>query len=257
MMKRLFAAFAISCALAVTISAQITVPNTLVTGTVIKAGDLNLNFSTIANHALDRLTGGNLSGNVTADPGITIDGIDVGATVCVACAPTFKDLTLASPATGLTVAGNVIVNAVGKIPAITSTYFSTLDGTALTGVAQLGTANTFTARNDFLTYTETKVTMGGVVINLATGTHFTYINTAAPTFTVSNPPASGKAGSFTLVHTAAPGAAAPVWTSLGTVRWAGGTPPTVTLANGKTDILTFITYDGGSTWFGLVVGQNF
>ena len=40
-------------------------------------------------------------------------------------------------------------------------------------------------------------------------------------------------------------------------KWSGGTPPTVTSGAGKTDIYTFITYDGGTTLFGNVVGQNF
>lgn len=115
-------------------SAQITVPNTLVAGATITSAGLNTNFSTIGNHALDRLAGGNIAGNVTADPGITIDGIDIGATVCVTCAPTFKDLILTSPATGLTVAGNVIVNSTGKIPAISSTYFTSLSGANLTSL---------------------------------------------------------------------------------------------------------------------------
>jgi hypothetical protein len=37
-----------------------------------------------------------------------------------------------------------LVNDDGKIPAISSTYFATLDGTNLTGVVHLHTANTIT-----------------------------------------------------------------------------------------------------------------
>lgn len=131
-MKTFLLTSLLSLGLVLSASAQITVPNTLVAGATITSAGLNTNFSTIGNHALDRLAGGNIAGNVTADAGITIDGIDIGATVCVTCAPTFKDLTLASPATGLTVAGNVIVNSTGKIPAISSTYFTSLSGANLT-----------------------------------------------------------------------------------------------------------------------------
>lgn len=43
--------------------------------------------------------------------------------------------------------GNVgIVDATGKIPAISSTYFASLSGTNLTGVALLASANTFTGQ---------------------------------------------------------------------------------------------------------------
>lgn len=35
------------------------------------------------------------------------------------------------------------------------------------------------------------------------------------------------------------------------------TAPTLTVTSGKRDILTFVTNDGGTTWFGFVGGQNF
>ena len=40
------------------------------------------------------------------------------------------------------------------------------------------------------------------------------------------------------------------------VKWPAGTPPTAP-ADGETDILTFFTQDGGSTYYGRVVGDNF
>lgn len=124
-------------ALGVPAIAQVTIPNTLVAGTTIRAGDLNTNFSTLGNHALDRLVGGTISANIAVDPGVTIDGIDLSVAVCATCTATFKDLVLASPATGVTVAGVVIINSTGKIPALTSTYFTSLafDAANLTGTA--------------------------------------------------------------------------------------------------------------------------
>lgn len=147
-MKKLFAAVAATLLLAGPARAQVTIPNTLVAGATIRAADLNTNFSSLGSAALNR-TGGTLTGNITASGGVTIDGIDIGATVCTTCTLTVKDLVLSSPATGLTVAGNVIVNSSGKIPALTSTYFTSLsfaasnltgalpaiDGSALTGVS--------------------------------------------------------------------------------------------------------------------------
>lgn len=136
-MKRILSGLALVLVMATGASAQIAVPNTLAAGTTISAAPLNTNFSTIANSSLNRLSGGTISGNVTMDPGITIDGIDIGATVCPTCTLTIKDLVLATPATGITVNGNVIINATGKIPAITSTYFTALafDAANLTGTA--------------------------------------------------------------------------------------------------------------------------
>jgi hypothetical protein len=41
------------------------------------------------------------------------------------------------------------------------------------------------------------------------------------------------------------------------VKWAGGTAPTLTSTNTKVDIFTFVTWDAGTTWYGFVSGQNF
>lgn len=38
------------------------------------------------------------------------------------------------------------------------------------------------------------------------------------------------------------------------MKWAGGTAPTLT-ASGR-DALGFYTYDGGTTWTGLVLGKD-
>jgi len=42
-----------------------------------------------------------------------------------------------------------IVTATGKIQAINSTYFASLDGSALTGIPRPDTVNTWTEKNDF------------------------------------------------------------------------------------------------------------
>src|SRR5581483_9783823 len=94
-MRKLLAMVAtLTVLLGVVSRAQVAVPNTLTAGSTIRAGDLNTNFSTLGNHALDRLSGGNISGNITVDPGITIDGVDIGATLCSSCSPVFAALTV-------------------------------------------------------------------------------------------------------------------------------------------------------------------
>jgi hypothetical protein len=40
------------------------------------------------------------------------------------------------------------------------------------------------------------------------------------------------------------------------VKWPGGTAPTVTTANTKRDIYQFVTYDGGTNIYAIIVGQN-
>jgi len=54
----------------------------------------------------------------------------------------------------------------------------------------------------------------------------------------------GGAGSYTFAWPAA-------------VKWAGGTTPTVTATLARTDIFVLQTIDGGTSWAGSTVGQNF
>ena len=77
------------------------------------------------------------------------------------------------------------------------------------------------------------------------------VDTSANTFTFSNPPASGKAGSFTLILTNG-GSQTVNWPA--SVDWAGGTAPTLTSSG--VDCLTFTTVDGGVIWYGFAAGLD-
>lgn len=77
------------------------------------------------------------------------------------------------------------------------------------------------------------------------------VDTGATTFTFSNPPASGKAGSFTLFLTNG-GSQTVNWPA--SVDWAGGSAPSLTASG--VDVLTFMTVDGGTTWYGFPAGLD-
>lgn len=81
-------------------------------------------------------------------------------------------------------------------------------------------------------------------INVATATCFTKTITAATTFTISGVPAS-KSACFTLVLTNG-GSKTITWPS--SVKWANDEVPKLTSSG--VDILTFLTVDGGTTWYG-------
>lgn len=83
--------------------------------------------------------------------------------------------------------------------------------------------------------------------NVVTGT----VDTSTTTFTFSNPPSSGTAGSFTLILTNG-GSQTVNWPA--SVDWAAGTAPTLTTSG--VDILTFVTVNGGTTWYGFMAGQD-
>jgi len=81
-------------------------------------------------------------------------------------------------------------------------------------------------------------------------------------FTITNPP--GEVSSFTIkiTQTAAFGVGINTFTTGDgppiTVNWpGGGVIPIVTPTAGRSDIYSYKTFDGGSSWYGVVVGQNF
>ena len=125
------------------------------------------------------------------------------------------------------------------------------------------------SRVEFLDYFERYVDLGDftskgntIPIDLSTGQVFRVrlTVTGASGLTVSNVPDNGNANAvgFTLLFVGDGTARVMTWNIGGTaVTWAGGTAPTYTSTNNKTDVFSFLTRDGGTTWFGFVGGQNF
>src|SRR3990167_1133510 len=84
--------------------------------------------------------------------------------------------------------------------------------------------------------------------NVVSGT----VDTSTTTFTFSNPSATGKACSFTLILTNG-GSQTVNWPA--SVTWPGGTAPTLTTSG--VDVLTFVTVNSGTAWRGMVAGLAF
>jgi hypothetical protein len=108
-------------------------------------------------------------------------------------------------------------------------------------------------------YSETAVvanTGATYTIDLENGNVFNLTLTDNCTYTFSNPPASGSAGAFTLIQNQdGTGSRTVTWPA--SVEWAGGSAPTITSTLSSTDVFTFITTDGGTTWYGFTGGQDF
>jgi hypothetical protein len=79
---------------------------------------------------------------------------------------------------------------------------------------------------------------------------FTFADDLTVSFT--NPPASGKAGTLTMIITNG-GANATTWHS--SVKWPGDNAPALTSSG--VDIISFTTIDAGTTYYGFVGGINF
>jgi hypothetical protein len=80
------------------------------------------------------------------------------------------------------------------------------------------------------------------------------LNANITTLTLSNPPASGTAGSLTLNLTADGTARTVTWGA--SVKWANAVAPTLTSTNGKVDVFVLYTLTGGTTWYAFTAGQN-
>ena len=91
-------------------------------------------------------------------------------------------------------------------------------------------------------------------LDLEDGNVFTATMDSSCTFTFSNPPATGSAGTITLILTQGSGGQTATWPA--SVDWAGAVAPTLSSGSADVDILTFLTVDGGIIWHGFVGGLN-
>jgi len=119
---------------------------------------------------------------------------------------------------------------------------------AETRSASINMADQIVQRPVFKDYAETKVAMAANAVDLSLGNVQTKTISGAQTLTFSNPPASGSAGSFTLILTNG-GSATVTWPT--SVDWPAATAPTLTAAG--VDVLVFTTIDGGTIWYGMAV----
>lgn len=96
----------------------------------------------------------------------------------------------------------------------------------------------------------------GKTIELASGNVASATLTGNVTFSAFNGATAGAACSFGLYLTQdGTGSRTVTWPT--SVKWAGGTPPTLSTGAADIDILVFETINGGTTWFGSLVGTNF
>jgi hypothetical protein len=125
----------------------------------------------------------------------------------------------------------------------------TFDGASLSVNGNV-TATTYIAATIFReTYLDLG-TGGSVTLNLAASNNFRSQFSGTSTITFSNPPTTNAFGfTFTMVNA---GAYSITWP--GSIDWVNGSAPILTSIG--TDVLSFFTFDGGTTYYGFVVGKN-
>ena len=82
------------------------------------------------------------------------------------------------------------------------------------------------------------------------------LDTATTPITFINPADTASGCSITVfVRQDASGSRNITWP--GAIRWAGATAPTLTTTASRVDIITFVTMDAGTKWYGFVAAQDF
>lgn len=119
----------------------------------------------------------------------------------------------------------------------------------------LGTLDEGTFKNYKEVYSSPTITTGQLTLNLNNGNVFNVnLNANITIMTISNVPSNSFAANFSLIFTADGTARGVAWAP--SIKWPSGTAPTLTSTNGKRDVFSFVTLDGGTNWYGFVGGQN-
>lgn len=130
--------------------------------------------------------------------------------------------------------------------------------TGVLSAAAINMADNVVQRPELKDYAETTVSdnsSSSYTIDLENGNVYEVTLTDNCTFTFSNPPATGKGGSFTLIlKQDGTGGRTVTWPAA--AKWAGGTAPSLTAAASAVDILTFMTTDAGTSWYGFLSGAD-
>lgn len=165
--------------------------------------------------------------------------------------------------------GNIVAGGTSGIKI--SGLLDVASGLSAAGATFNGTVNlqdNTLSRVEFLDYFERFIDLGDftnkggqIPIDLSTAQVFRTKLTANCTgLDVTNTPdnANANAVGFSLLFVGDGTARTMTWNIGSTAAsWAGGTAPTYTSTLNKIDVFSFLSRDGGSTWFGFVGGQNF
>ena len=215
------------------------------------AGAVAVGDGTTINFTAAGLAGQVLTSNGAAVPTWTDNGSGTVTSASVVSANGFAGTVATStttPAITLTtsITGVLKGNGTAMSAAVAGTDYVTPTGTE--------TLTNKTLTNPTVTnYTETPFSANSstaITIALTNGT--VQIITLTGNATITMPTAvSGKSFIMYLKQDAT-GSRTVTWS---TVKWAGGTAPTITSTASRQDILSF--FSDGTNWFGVVVGQNY
>jgi len=190
---------------------------------------------------------------------IKVNTIDTqsGTTITI---PTGKVLTITDNS-GWSIAGTVVSSTAAELNYNDITTLGTVENSKAVTTTSGGVVNfvdKIAQRAELKDYAESYTASSGsgsTTLDLSNGNVFQHTASGGNvTFVFSNPPASGKAGSFTLKWIQDSSDRTITWP--GAVDWAGGSAPDVTSGSAKVDVYTFFTVDGGTIWYGFQAGAD-
>lgn len=134
------------------------------------------------------------------------------------------------------------------------TDYLPLAGGTLTGAVNAN--DQVVSQPEIKDYSETVATANSgaaYAVDLTQGNIYKLTLTGNCILTLSNPPATGKAGSLTLILVQdGTGSRTITWPA--SVKWPNGTAPTLTTTASAVDVVQLVTVDGGTTWYGFLAG---
>lgn len=218
-------------------------------------------------------------GTVHAVAGTSIIGNSLGVTAANDTAATLfikadnsddagDDWTVVSNTNQTLTIENDIASAGTGVAMLTITPHATAASSAVAVAGGLTVAGTTTTENLIVNAgVVEKIGTGSVsgttaTVDLATGNFFVFdLQSATGTvvaFTISNTNATANMLSSFIVKVIQGSTDREfLWSGLTAIKWPAATAPTLTTGNDKVDILSFTTYDNGTTWYGQLVGQDF
>jgi hypothetical protein len=126
----------------------------------------------------------------------------------------------------------------------------TFDGISLSITGDIVASTHITSTTFRETYSDLG-TGGSVTLDLFTANNFRRQFNGTSTISINNAPGAPRAFGFTFTMVNA-GAFAITWPA--SIDWVNGSSPILTSSG--TDVLSFFTFNGGTTYYGFVVGKN-
>lgn len=213
------------------------------------------------------LTGGVNSAQVYINPAIASDVTSVASLISTspstqAASFTLTDLRHVAASQNTIGLGSTVTNQIGFYAASTLTgatnnygfYGNIASGTGRWNLYMNGTAANYFGgqiqlNQDYIEKTFTANSSTAITLDLINGTDQVITLTGSATITM---PTAVAGKSFLLKLRTGTGSFTVTWA---TIKWPGGTAPTITSAASKMDIFSF--FSDGTNWYGTTVGQNY